>query len=260
MSDSQTLNYSIDERVATICLNKPDTLNAISQLMRHELLETINKLEAMSEVRVVILKAEGKGFSSGTDLSEGLAGFETIHDQIQEEYRPIFMAIANSEKVYMSSVHGACAGIGAGLAMVCDLCVMADNAFLYLAFASLSLVTDGGMSHHLVNAMGYKKAYQTFIECKRITASECLEYDLVNKVVAFEKLEEESLSWATTLANGAPISQKIGKQIMRNVHKVSFEDTFDQESINQTKCMESKDFQGAIQAFFAKKTPVFKGE
>jgi hypothetical protein len=65
---------------------------------------------------------------------------------------------------------------------------------------------------------------------------------------------------AITLANDTPISQKIGKQIKRNVHKVTFEETFDQESVNQTTYMESKDFQGAIQAFFAKEKSLFKEE
>jgi len=259
MSDFECITYSIENRVATISLNRPKAMNAISQKMRQELLQVIEASEANDDVRVVVIRAEGRGFSSGTDLTEGLTGYATIDEQIQLEYKPVLMAIHNAEKLYIASVHGACAGIGAALAMTCDLAVMADNAFLYLAFAGLSLVPDGGMSHHLVNAMGYKKAMQLFAEAGRLPAVECEKYGLANKVVAVEELAATSQSWAENLAQGAPLAQKFGKKIMREVHVSSYSETVDQESKIQTTCMNSKDCEGAITAFFAKQKPVFEG-
>lgn len=259
MSDFETIGYKITKRVATITLNRPKAMNAISQQMRRELKQVIEASEENDEVRVVVIRAAGRGFSSGTDLTEGLAGYENIDDQIQAEYRPVLMGIDQSAKPYISEIQGACAGIGAALAMACDLAVMSDDAFLYLPFAGLSLVPDGGMSHHLVNAMGYKKAYQTYIEAGRLPAMDCLNYDLVNKVVAAESLKQEVQVWAEKLAKGAPLAQKMGKQIMRGVHAASFEQTFDLESKIQNRCVTSQDHQSAVSAFFNKEKAVFKG-
>lgn len=260
MNDFETISYAVDERVAIISLNRPKAMNAISQKMRQELKQAIDAAEGNDEVRVIIVRAEGRGFSSGTDLGEGLAGYETIDDQIQEEYKPIFMGIEQSNKPYIASIQGACVGIGAALAMVCDLAVMGDDAFVYLAFAGLSLVPDGGMSYHLVKQMGYKKAYQAYIESTRIPAQDCLAYGLVNKVVPSADLAAETLAWARKLAEGAPLAQKLGKRIMRGVDKSSFVEIFDQESAAQTTCSSSRDHAAAVTAFFEKKKAVFSGK
>lgn len=260
MSEFETITYTVANRVATIALNRPQAMNAISQKMRHELKTAIDAAESSDDVRVVVIRAEGRGFSSGTDLSEGLAGFDTIDDQIQQEYKPVIMAIANSSKPFIASVHGACAGIGAALAMSCDLAIMGENSFLYLAFAGLSLVPDGGIAHHLVRNMGYRKAYQAFIEAARIPAKDCLDYGLANKVVADDALQEETQAWAERLAEGAPLAQKYGKQIMRTVHTATFEETLDLESKLQVSCSTSQDAAVAIGAFFEKKKPVFTGK
>jgi 2-(1,2-epoxy-1,2-dihydrophenyl)acetyl-CoA isomerase len=260
MKEFETITYTVANKVATIALNRPQAMNAMSQQMRHELKKAIDTAEQSDDVRVVVLRAEGRGFSSGTDLTEGLVGFDTIDDLIQQEYKPVIMGIANSSKPYIASIHGACAGIGAALAMSCDLAIMADGAFIYLAFAGLSLVPDGGIAHHLVRNMGYRKAYQAFIEAARIPAADCLQYGLANKVVADDTLAEETQAWAAKLADGAPLAQKFGKQIMREAHTATFEETLDLESKLQVTCSTSQDSAAAIGAFFEKKKPVFTGK
>ncbi|BFM15021.1 enoyl-CoA hydratase-related protein [Maricurvus nonylphenolicus] len=260
MSEFETITYAVENRVATITLNRPKAMNAVSQKMRHELKAAVDASEANDDVRVVVLRAEGKGFTSGADLTEGLTGFETTEDQIIEEYKPVIMGIAESSKPYIASIHGACAGVGAGIALSCDLAIMAEGSFLYVPFAGLSLVPDGGMSHYLVEAMGYKRAYQAFLEAGRIQADECLQYGIVNKVVEADKLVESTQAWAETLAQGAPLAQKIGKQIMREVHTSTFEETLRKEAKLQTTCATSQDHQNAVMAFFEKRKTVFLGK
>lgn len=259
MSDFETIKYAVENRVATISLNRPETMNAVSQKMRQELKQVIDTSEANDDVRVVVLSAEGRGFTSGTDLTEGLADYDTIENQILEEYKPVIMGIAESSKLYIASIHGACTGIGAGIALSCDLAIMADNAFIYVPFAGLSLVPDGGMSHYLVEAMGYKRAYQVYLEAGRVKAVECLQYGIVNKVVDSDTLASATQAWAEVIAEGAPLAQKFGKEIMRKVHHSSFEETLDREAKLQTACSTSQDAMTAIGAFFEKKKPVFVG-
>jgi 2-(1,2-epoxy-1,2-dihydrophenyl)acetyl-CoA isomerase len=256
----QTINYTVENRVATIALNQPKSLNAVSQAMRHELLAAINEANSNDDVRVVVLRAEGKGFTSGTDLSEGLAGFETIEDQIREEYKPILMTIAEAPKPYIASIHGACAGIGAAIALSCDLAVMSDDAYLFIPFSGLSFVPDGGMSHFLVNAMGYKRAYQAFLEAGKLPAQECLDYGIINKIFALEDLVASTQAWAEKISKGAPLAQQYGKQILRGVHTASYEETVDLEAKLQVTCSSSEDAMAAMTAFFSKTTPEFKGK
>jgi 2-(1,2-epoxy-1,2-dihydrophenyl)acetyl-CoA isomerase len=260
MHNYETISYSIEQRIATIRLNQPKTLNAISQRMRQELQQAIDASEANNDVRVIILSAEGRGFCSGTDLSEGLAGYDNIEAQLLAEYKPVLMAIHRSEKLYIASIQGVCAGVGAALAMTCDLAIMADDAYLFLAFAGLSLVPDGGMSFHLVNAMGYKRAIQLFAESGRLSAEQCVHYGLANKHCAVTDLADQTARFAQSLAAGAPLAQKFGKQIMRSVHDSDFETIFNTESRLQTTCMESTDSKNAVSAFFKKEKAVFIGE
>lgn len=260
MSEFETITYQIENRVATISFNRPEAMNAISKKMRLELKQVIDAAEENDDVRIVVLRAEGKGFSSGTDLTEGLAGFATIEAQILEEYKPVIMGISQSNKPYIASIHGPCAGIGAAVAMACDLAVMSESAFLYLPFAGLSLVPDGGISYHLVDRLGYRKAYQLYLEAARVPASDCLEYGLVNKVVADDQLKQHTQAWAAALGEGAPLAQKFGKQLMRSAGNSSFEEVFDAEAKLQNHCSVSADADAAVKAFFSKQKSVFAGK
>ena len=260
MTDFLDISYRVKNRVATISLNRPQTMNAFSQNMRIELLAATKQAENDEDVRVVVISAQGKGFSSGTDLSQGLAGYSDINEQIQVEYKPFLMAIADSKKLYISSVTGACAGIGVALALNCDYMVMADNAFLYMAFAAIGLVPDGGSTYHLIGSMGYKKALQLFVEAGRLTADEAEKYGLANKVVTADQLSAKTQDWAESLANLSPLSQSFGKKLFRSAMDADLQTVLDEESLTQVDAMNSRDHASAVKAFFAKEKASFIGK
>jgi 2-(1,2-epoxy-1,2-dihydrophenyl)acetyl-CoA isomerase len=259
MTDFETINYTVTNRVATIKLNRPKAMNAFNEKLRMDLTAAIEKAED-DDVCVVILTGEGRGFSAGADLMDGLGGHDDVESQILEEYKPFLTAIDQSPKLYISAVNGACAGIGIALAMTCDFTVMADDAYLYLAFAAIGLIPDGGTSYHLVNAMGYKKAMQLFVETGRLQPQECLEYGLANKVVPASELLSETQAWAEKLALGSPLAQKFGKQVMRSASTSSLTDVIDQEAKIQVITTTSEDHSNAAMAFFKKEKPVFNGK
>jgi len=259
MSDYQTIDYSVTNRVATITLNNPKTMNAISQQMRRELIDATSRVAADDDVRIAILTGAGRGFTSGTDLSEGLTGYEKFTEQFQEEYKPIIKAIENSSKLYISAINGVCAGIGAGIALTCDFTVMADNACFYFPFAGIALVPDGGASYQLVQALGYKRAMQAYVESERLSAEFCLEKGLANKVVTADNLLQEAQAWAEKLAAGAPIAQKLGKQCMQRSLTGNLDEVLDLEARLQDIAGATEDYASAVAAFFNKQQPVFKG-
>lgn len=260
MSEFETVNYTVTNRVATITLNRPKAMNAFNQQLRRELLATIGKAASDDEVRVVILTGAGNGFSAGADLAASLEGHDTIESQIIEEYKPILMAIDQSCKLFIAAVNGACAGVGGALAMTCDFMVMSEDAYLYLAFAAIGLIPDGGASYHLVNALGYRRAMQLFVEAGRLTAEQCQQYGVANKVVAVEQLLGQTQAWAETLAQGAPLAQQFGKQVMRSASRSTLDEVIDAEAKLQVTTTTSQDFQNATMAFFSKQKPVFVGK
>ncbi len=260
MNDFETLGYDVKNHVATITLNRPKAMNSFNKTMRLELSDAIVRADADEAVRVVIIAAAGRGFCAGADLQDGLGAHDNIESQILLEYKPFLMAIAQSDKIYISAVQGAAAGIGAALALTCDFCMMADNAFIYLAFAAIGLVPDGGASYHLIRALGYKRALQLVVEAGRLQANQCLEYGLINKVVAADSLQESAQTWAEALVKGAPLAQKFSKQILRQAMDEELGQIIDLEAKTQITTITSEDYTNAVEAFFNKETPVFVGK
>ena len=255
----KTVIYATRNRVATILLNRPKAMNAFETQLRLDLRAAIRQAELADEVRVIIISGAGRGFSAGADLQHGIEPYDTIEAQILAEYKPFLMAIHNSPKLFISAVNGPCAGIATALAMVCDLTVMADDAYLYQAFAAIGLVPDGGASWHLVHALGYKRALQALVECEKITARDCLELGLANHVVAADELRPFTQSWAEKLAAGSPLAQRYTKELLRKATRLDLPEIIDLEAKAQITTSTSRDALHAVEAFFKKEKPRFEG-
>ncbi len=255
---SEVLNCHIEGRIATLELNRPDALNSFNQQLRKDLLAAIKWAEADDNVRIIRIKGAGRNFCAGADLGEGLE--RNIENELIEEYKPIIMAIHDSPKIVIAQVHGSAAGIGAALAFVCDLTIMAEEAYAYLAFAAIGLVPDGGLNWHLYHALGPRKAFELIIEGGRLNAQQCEEYGLCNEVVAQEELEDFVTAKAEKIADGAPLSQVAVKKIMRQMNGLTLSDTIDLEAELQQPLTQSADCRNAVKAFFNKQKPVFEGK
>ena len=205
MSDYQHISYRADNGVATLSLNSPDTLNAVHQKMRFELMDVVQKIEQDDTVRVVVFSGEGRAFCAGADLSEGMPGHDNFIQQCAAEWKPWLMAMHDSRKIYIAAVNGACAGIGTAAAMNCDLIMMAEDAYMYQAFAAIGLMPDGGANWLLVHKLGYQRAFEMAVNAGRLTAHECHEMGIANKVVAPEELMQEATAWAANLAKARAI-------------------------------------------------------
>jgi 2-(1,2-epoxy-1,2-dihydrophenyl)acetyl-CoA isomerase len=245
-------------RVATLTLNRPDKLNAFDSELKKEMRSRVAEIEDDPEILVVILRGSGRGFCAGADLGDGMEGRASFH--LDMEYKPFLTGIAMSNKIWIAQVHGACAGIGAAVAMNCDFMIMSDDAYIYMAFATIGLVPDGGNTQLLLNALGYKRALQAALEGRRIPAEECLQYGICNKVVGADMLEEESNALAGRLAGGAPLALAATKRLMRKVGAMSYGEAISAEGLEQTPLLKSQDFAEGVRAFFAKEKPVFKGK
>ena len=252
--------YDKQDQVALISLNRPASLNAFTTELLGELVHAFERAEHDADIRVVVLTGEGRAFSAGADLKRGLEGQRSISDRLQYEYRPVLEAIARIPKPVISAVPGFAAGIGLSIAMHADLMVMAEDAFLLSPFTTISLVPDGGANWLLVRQLGYHRAYQLSIESERVSASQCLEFGIANKVVPAAELREAAMAWARKLCKRAPLSLAATKKVMRHAMDNDWASCFDIEAGLQAALRDSEDAMEGINAFFEKREPDFKGK
>ena len=260
MSEFETVKYEQDDSVAVITINRPDAMNSFDDALRRDLLAACEEAAGDSAIRAVVLTGEGRSFSAGADLKSGLDPNRSIEDMLQQEYRPVLESIWNMEKPVIAAVGGSAAGIGVSFALICDLLVMADNAFLLSPFTTISLVPDGGLNWLLVHQLGYRRAFQLSVESERITADRCVELGLANKAVPAGTLLEEAVSWAKSLAERAPLSLAATKKAMRHATSGSWATTFDIEAPIQNQLRKSEDSAEGVAAFFEKRKANFKGK
>lgn len=261
MSDYETVQVERHGAIAVVSLSRPDALNSFDAALRRDLLRAVREVNADDSVSVAILTGAGRAFSAGADLNdmpEDRTNWR-VEDDLNGEYKPSLMEIHEAPKPWISAINGACAGIGSAYGMVCDLTVMADNAFLYQAFAAIGLVPDGGATWHLVRTLGRKRAYEVIVTGEKLRAEKCLEWGLCNRVVPADKLLEETIAWAQEIAGRAPLSMRYAKQALNAALEQSVSDTISNEAKLQHLCINSEDAAEGAAAFLQKRTPQWKG-
>ena len=247
------------DKVALLKLNRPEALNSFNTMLRQELLAAVREVNDDDGIRVVVLTGSGRAFCAGADLQETPLNGDAVEVQLNEEYKPILMAISEAPKPWISAVNGACAGVGSSFAMACDLTVMAEDAYIYQAFTAISLVPDGGATWHLVRTLGRKRAYEVIATGEKIKAEKCLEWGLCNRVVAVDDLLPNALAWAAELAGKAPLALRHAKQALNSAIEDSVGETISAEARLQSICVDSEDAKEGVRAFIEKRSPVWQG-
>ena len=261
MSDYETVQLERHGAVAVVSMNRPDALNSFDRTLRRELLRAVREVNDDDSVRVAILTGMGRAFSAGADLNdmtEDLGNWR-VEDDLNGEFKPCLMEIHQATKPWISAINGACAGIGSAYGMVCDLTVMADDAYLYQAFAAIGLIPDGGATWHLARTLGRKRAYEVIVTGEKLKAQKCLEWGLCNRVVAADKLLEETLAWANEIAAKAPLSMRYAKQALNAAMEKPVSEIISDEAGLQHICITSEDAAEGTAAFLQKRAPVWKG-
>ncbi len=259
MNTYENLTLEQQGPVAIISLNRPKSLNAFNNALLIDLGKAVTEVNEDESVSVVVLTGNGRAFCAGADLADNSGPKRTSEELLVQVYKPILMAITNAPKPWISAVNGAAAGVGSAFAMNCDLTVMADDAYIYQAFAFVGLIPDGGATWHLTHTIGRKRAYELIATGEKVGGARCKELGLCNRVVAPEDLMSETINWAQELATRAPLSLRYAKQSVNAAANSNIEQTIINEASLQSICSSSEDAQEGITAFLEKRAPQWKG-
>jgi len=254
----QTLKLETNNHVATITLGRPEMMNAFNEQLIWDMGEATKIVKDDSQIRVLVITGDGRGFTAGADLTERESSWSNTKDALERGYHPFLKNIIDMPKPVIGSINGAAAGIGAALAMACDLRIMAKEAYIMAVFSNIALVPDGGLSFLLTRAIGYSRALEYAIEAKKISADECLALGIANKVVDLEDLNKATMEWATLLSKRAPQALAHTKAIMRNAVTKSYDESFLEEAEIQNSIFGNDENLEGVTAFLEKREPNFK--
>jgi 2-(1,2-epoxy-1,2-dihydrophenyl)acetyl-CoA isomerase len=260
----ETVIWEVDEGVGHITLNRPDSLNAWTAEFGAELKQVVTVDAADAAVRAVLVTGAGRGFSSGADLKSGFDphpddGMPDIRKELHGMYHPIITGVRRLEKPVIAAVNGPAVGIGASLALACDLVLAAESAFFGLAFVNIGLMPDGGSTLFVPAAVGKARAFEMALLGERVPAALALEWGLVNSVHPDDKLLDEAGVLAASMARGPTRSYAASKRALNRMLYPDLDGQLDLEAELQHALARTRDFQEGVTAFVEKREAVFQG-
>ena len=247
--------------VATITLDRPATLNALTVPMKLELLSALAQVEADVAVRAVVLTGAGRAFCAGQDLNERREpDAPSLGEELRQRYNPIVRRIRAMPKPVIAAVNGVAAGAGASLAFACDLRIASETATFVLAFGRIGLIPDTGATWLLPRLVGLPRAMAMSLLNDPMPAVEAERLGLVTKVVAADALGAEAASLARRLADAAPLGVAFTKRALYEAQDLDFPAALENEASLQDVAGRTADHREGLAAFVEKRQPQFRGE
>jgi 2-(1,2-epoxy-1,2-dihydrophenyl)acetyl-CoA isomerase len=244
--------------VATLTLNRPDSLNALNAAMVDELRAAVESLPG-SGARCLLIAGEGRGFSSGADLASGGGLPDDAGMALEKHFNPLIEALFALDLPVVAAVNGPAAGAGCSLALAADIVIAARSAYFLQAFVNVGLVPDAGATWLLPQLAGRARAMEMMMLGERIPAERALEWGMIARVVEDGDLAEEAVALATNLAQGPTVALGLIRKLARGSAQLPLSDALAAERAAQREAGRTEDFQAAVFAFLQKRQPQFRG-
>ena len=266
---AKTILVKKEDHIATITMNRPEVMNALSHALFEEFLAALAEVNRDEDVWVVIITGAGKAFCASADLNAESKGKDSLlpDTPIEEGVRyirhtaqAITKAIINLEKPTIAMVNGLAVGDGFDWVLACDLRVASTNAKFMNAFIRMALAPNTGATWLLPRALGMMKALELLYTGDWLTAEEADKLGLFTKLVAPEDLEKETMALARKIARQAPIPNRMVKSQAYRGLETNFDVILDLSGDAEIICLKTEDHKEALAAFRAKREPVFKGK
>ncbi|MCW4460147.1 enoyl-CoA hydratase-related protein [Sphingomonas sp. BT-65] len=256
----ETVLYALDKGVATLRLNRPDRLNAVTgemlDLIRASLLRAVNE-----GARAVLLTGEGRAFCSGADLmARADGGPVDPADNLEFHYHPLAETLSKLPIPVVTAVNGPAAGAGVGIALAGDIVVMARSAYLLLAFSNIGLVPDCGATWLVAKSAGRAKALEMALLGEKMSADDAFDSGLVARVVEDDALLATAGEIAAKLAAKPTIALGLIRAQVKAALNSTLSETLSIEAQHQRIAGKTEDFREGVMAFIQKRPPEFKGK
>ncbi|WP_267246490.1 enoyl-CoA hydratase/isomerase family protein [Streptomyces sp. PR69] len=255
--------HRTDNGVSHITLNRPSALNALTRDQRERLIDLLAAASAAPDVRAVVIDAVGRGFCAGADLRGGKQPRDRVAGDVARTIRlgaqRLIAAVLDCEKPVIAAVNGTAAGLGAHLALACDLVLAAESAAFMEVFVRRGLVPDGGGAYLLPRLVGPQRAKELMFFGDALPAAEAERLGLVNRVVPDAELAKTARAWAERLAAGPTRTLALTKQLVNASLDADRGAAFAAEAAAQEINMTTQDAAEGVRSFTERRTPLFRG-
>src|SRR5437870_8065791 len=263
MTSPKSFLYEDRDGIATITLNRPDRLNAITFGIYHELTEFSAKLRYENDRRVVVITGAGRACCSGGDVIDIIGELQGRDAEGLLEFTRLTCALIHNmralPKPIIASLNGTVAGAGACIALASDIRIAAEEAKIAFIFVKVGLAgTDMGATYLLPRVVGLSKATELLMTGDFISAEEAERIGLYNRVVPRDQLEKVTREFATKLARGPALGLAKSKEMLNREMHMGFDSGLEAEAVTQALCMQTPDFKEAHAAFIEKREAKFE--
>lgn len=253
--------------VATLVLNRPLHLNALSVEMMQHWRRAVESLAGDTAVEVVVVKGAGEHFMAGGDIKDFHAHLDlappdrlrAFQAMIEQWINPAVQAVQALHQPVIAQVRGACAGFGMSLMLGCDLAIAAEDALFTSAYAQLGVSGDGGLTWFLPRVAGRRRAMELMLLSERFDARQALELGLVNRVVPAADLDRETAALAARLQAGPRHAYGEIKRLLQASGTAPLAQQLQAEAEAFARCSATADFAEGVRAFVEKRRPKFSG-
>lgn len=252
------VELQVDRSIATLTFNRPDKRNAMSDDMRSEFIDALERVAADKSIRALVLTGAGKGFCAGGDISgmqkrmnapAGEVGFNGWHRQ-QRVHRTQAL-LHTMPKPVIAAVNGAASGLGADTALACDFIMASEWASFAWSYVLRGIIPDGGGMYFLPRRVGLAKAKELIFTGRQVKVDEAIALGIVDRKTRADTLVADAQAWAAELSQVSPTALALTKTILNQSFELSSHEVFAQGSQAQGICYTSSEHRAAVEAFLA---------
>lgn len=257
----ETILCNVADGVATITLNRPDRLNALTHQMFDELQDALSKVESDPAQRAVVLTGAGRGFCAGADLKAALEAEdgEGPENDLETHYNPLVKRLQTIDVPVIGAINGVAAGAGCSVALSCDIVLAGRSASFLQAFARIGLIPDAGSTWMMPRLIGRARAKGLAMLADNLPAETAADWGMIWKVVDDDALQAEAGTLARNLAQGPTAAFAKMKHAFNASMDNSLDDQLALEARLQNEAAQSHDYKEGVDAFLEKRPAVFKG-
>ncbi|WP_299774829.1 2-(1,2-epoxy-1,2-dihydrophenyl)acetyl-CoA isomerase PaaG [uncultured Pseudoteredinibacter sp.] len=259
----ETIEFSINDGVAVLKLNRPDNLNSFNTQMHEEVRQAITEVRTGGEARCLLITANGRGFCAGQDLGDRSVSADgqmpDLGDSVEKNYNPLIRSIHNLEMPVVCAVNGVAAGAGASIALACDIVLAGKSASFIQAFCKIGLIPDSGGTWALPRLVGLARAKGLALLGDKLSAEQAEKWGLIWECVEDDALMEKAMGLATHFASQPTKGLAMTKRALRESTSNGLHEQLELEKEYMRIGGRTEDYKEGVAAFKEKRKPEFKG-